>query len=95
MGRGAGLYAVTLAARARGGESERDAAVADLVRRYQIARQRAAGQAVASSRRPAIRMNNALPAVTRPHCFSWRSKKRAGIEPLRRACIVLSRYGGQ
>ncbi|MGB6430316.1 MAG: hypothetical protein WBF06_07000 [Candidatus Acidiferrales bacterium] len=84
MGRGAGLYAVTLAARARGGESERDAAVADLVRRYQNARQRAAD-------RPLLE-----PATGYPHeqrvasgykaaLFFVALEERAGTDPMRRA----------
>jgi hypothetical protein len=84
MGRGAGLYAVTLAARARGGESARDAVVADLMRRYEAARQLAAD-------RPLLE-----PATGYPHAqrvasgykaalFFVALEERAGIEPLRRA----------
>jgi aminopeptidase N len=84
LGRGAGLYAVTLAARARGGESARDAAVSDLLRRYEAARERAAD-------RPLLD-----PATGYPHeqrvasgykaaLFFVALEERAGTEPLRRA----------
>jgi hypothetical protein len=84
MGRGAGLYAVTLAARARGGESERDAAVADLVQRYQAARQRAAD-------RPLLEPTTGYPHEQRvasgykAALFFVALEERAGTEPLRRA----------
>jgi hypothetical protein len=84
MGRGAGLYAVTLAARARGGEAARDAAVADLLRRYQAARQQAADRPLlepatgyAHEQRVASGYKAAL--------FFVALEERAGTEPLHRA----------
>ena len=84
MGRGASLYAVTLAARERGGESAGDAAVADLVQRYEAAQQLAAD-------RPLLE-----PATGYPHAqrvasgykaalFFVALEERAGTEPMRRA----------
>jgi hypothetical protein len=84
MGRGAGLYAVTLAARARGGELARDAAVADLVRDYEAAR-------LSAPDRPLLE-----PAAGYPHAqrvasgfkaalFFVALEERAGTDPMRRA----------
>jgi hypothetical protein len=83
MGRGAGLYSVTLAARARGGDAARNLAVAELVRKYEAARQRASDRALLE------------PTTGYPHeqrvasgykaaLFFVALEERAGADPLRR-----------
>jgi hypothetical protein len=84
MGRGVGLYAVTLAARARGGEAARDSAVEDLVRRYETARKLATD-------RPLLEPSTGYPHEQRvasgykAALFFVALEERAGVEPLRRA----------
>jgi hypothetical protein len=84
MGRGAGLYAVTLAARARSGESARNAMVEDLLRRYEGASQRAADRPLlepATGYTHEQRVTNGYKAAL----FFVALEERAGIDPLRRA----------
>jgi aminopeptidase N len=84
MGRGAGLYAVTLAARARSGESARNAMVEDLLRRYEAARQRGADRPLlepATGYTHEQRVTNGYKAAL----FFVALEERAGIDPLRRA----------
>jgi hypothetical protein len=84
LGRGAGLYAVTLAARARDGESARNAMVEDLMRRYEAARQIAADRPLlepATGYSHEQRVTNGYKAAL----FFVALEERAGTDPLRRA----------
>lgn len=84
MGRGAGLYAVTLAARARGGETARNAVVADLVSQYAAARQRSADKPLLE---PATGYTHEQRVASgyKAALFFIALEERAGSDPLRRA----------